>query len=566
MGKHAIVPPSRSQFKIAALAISMLLTACAGGPQSGPSAGTSNQAEHSEVLSEARLAAEAGELEYALDLLMPLAEKSEDPDLIRRSVQLAAAIEDWDRVTRAVARWREIEPGSSEALQFGVVAALRGGDLDRALELLRGGLIDSPDSREQQWDSVVTLLAMSPSIVDAGEMLEALLQDGAADRPGFADYQRSRLLWYFEEFERSFRLARRAWHDSGTLRDAVWAARLAEASGATDEAIDLWRAAIAIEPDSHEAQLGLAELLRETGHFDEALAVLQTMPPDPEILYNIGLMQMELDQPAQAGVTWQRLASTEPGRARARHAWLTGVLAELLQMNEAAVRWYEQVKGELEPRADLRRAMLISGMGRIDQARGLLESVRQTSGPELTEQAWLVEGQVLAEHGGHGPAMQVLSRALAEIPGSSALLYARAMAAVQADQLDLAEQDLRAIIQNDPENAEALNALGYTLSDRTDRQREAYRLIETALALAPDNPAVLDSMGWVLYRLGRAEEGLPYLRQAAEAEPHPEIVAHLIEVLYRTGREDEARARVLDSQEFLADRLYRETLERLGLE
>jgi Flp pilus assembly protein TadD len=86
------------------------------------------------------------------------------------------------------------------------------------------------------------------------------------------------------------------------------------------------------------------------------------------------------------------------------------------------------------------------------------------------------------------------------------------MAAVNEDQLALAEQDLRTIIQGDPENAVALNALGYTLSDTTDRQREALRLIETALALEPENPAILDSMGWVLYKLGRAEEGLPYLR------------------------------------------------------
>ena len=155
---------------------------------------------------------------------------------------------------------------------------------------------------------------------------------------------------------------------------------------------------------------------------------------------------------------------------------------------------------------------------------------------------------------------------MSEQPASTALLYGRAMAAVQVDQIDLAEQDLRAIIQRDNQNAIALNALGYTLSDRTDRQQEAYRLIERALALEPENPAILDSMGWVLFKLGQPEQALGYLQRAAEGDFHPEIVSHLIEVLWALGREEEARQWLERAEpEFFDDAVFSDMLDRTGL-
>ncbi|MFU8877596.1 MAG: tetratricopeptide repeat protein [Wenzhouxiangellaceae bacterium] len=518
-------------------------------------------------MTESRLAAEAGEYQYALELLMPVVERSEDPELTLRAAQLAAAVNDWETAARAAERWHEIDPDALDALQFAVIAALRGNDRERAVALLHDRLVGRPGAGDQRWNHAVTLLGLAPSILVAGQSLEDLLEKTGPHVPGFSDFQRSRLLWQFEEFDNGYQLAYRAWQDSGEVEHAIWAARLAEATGETEQAVEIWRAAVEIEPNRREARLGLAELLRETGHIEESLVVLEEMEGDLETLYNIALLRQELGQSARAGAAWQRLALLDPVHDPERHAWLTGVLAELLEMNDHALAWYQRVEGELAPRAALRSALLLARLDQLDEAREMLAGVRETGGPDLTEQAWLIEGQVLGEHDRHDEALRVLSRALTEMPGSDALLYARAMAAVQADELELAEQDLRTIIQNDPENAAALNALGYTLSDRTDRQREAYRLIETALALDPHNPAILDSMGWVLYRLGRAEEGLPYLERAARAEPHPEIVAHLIEVLIATGREDEARATVLASRDqFAGDPVYDETLQRLGLE
>jgi len=177
----------------------------------------------------------------------------------------------------------------------------------------------------------------------------------------------------------------------------------------------------------------------------------------------------------------------------------------------------------------------------------------------------LIETELLygAERGDQ--ALDLYNDALVEMPGSSALLYGRAMTAVRMDRIELAEQDLRTLIQRDPDNALALNALGYTLSDRTDRQREAYRLIERALALAPDNPAILDSMGWVLYKLDRPDQALPYLERAVDGDFNPEIVAHIIDVLWTLERFDEARDWIERGESaFPDDPVFRATVDRVA--
>jgi tetratricopeptide (TPR) repeat protein len=162
--------------------------------------------------------------------------------------------------------------------------------------------------------------------------------------------------------------------------------------------------------------------------------------------------------------------------------------------------------------------------------------------PDDAVTLFLIEGEMLRQHDADQQAMALYDRALAAQPDNPDLRYARAMVAVGLDRVELLESDLRHIIDQDPEHADALNALGYTLADRTDRLAEAKELIERALALKPDEPAIKDSMGWVLYRMGDPAAAEPYLRDALDSVFDPEIAAHLGEVLWALGRRDEARA------------------------
>lgn len=543
------------------LMIAALLTGCA--TTSGP-VDPDQSGDEAIIVADARAAAEAGEYRYAVDQLMQALETTSDPAVARQAAQLASAIDDWPAATIAAARWMSLEPESQQAVQFAAIAALRQQRVDRAVELLRSRLVG--EGNPMDWDSATALLATAGSGDTANAALERLIKQAEGFEPGFDDYLRSRLAWQLEQPQQAFELAREALRIRPDYQRASWAARLARSRAEPELALQYFRLAGEFDPADRVAAIAEVELLRELGRGEEALAVLGRLPQDAEILYTRGVVEHDLGRIAEAGATWQRMASLESGEAGARHAWLTGVLAEILEMGDEAIDWYSRVEGALKQRADLRRAILLAGRD-LPQARALLADVRRSPQPEITEQAWLIEGQILAESGNDQQALELLSEALTELPGSSALLYARAMAAVNQEQLALAEQDLRTIIQGDPENAVALNALGYTLSDRTDRQREALRLIETALALEPANPAILDSMGWVLFKLGRAEEGLPYLRDAAAAEPHPEIVAHLIEALWTLDLRNEANAWVARTRDEMAgNAVYAATLQRIGLD
>lgn len=148
---------------------------------------------------------------------------------------------------------------------------------------------------------------------------------------------------------------------------------------------------------------------------------------------------------------------------------------------------------------------------------------------------------MLAEARHFQDAMDVYDKALQKGYDED-LLYSRAMLAEKMDRLDVLEMDLRAILDKDPKNSQALNALGYTLADRTDRYDEAYDLIERALEISPNDFFVLDSMGWILYRLGRLDEAIEFLNKALSVKNDPEIAAHLGEVLWVKGDKEAAQA------------------------
>lgn len=560
--KPDIVLAYVKQCKLALVILAGLLIGCAAGSQSTDVA---RQSAAEQVIAEARAVAENGEYAHAVELLMEALATRPHPSLARQAARLASAVDDWTTVQEAAGVWLELAPGAIEARQIATIAAFRQGEVDRGVDLLAAGLDD--EQQPMEWNTAVALMAASGSEDVANSALERLIDRTRDLTPGYADYLRSRLAWQFGHRERAFELAEQALQAGPDQERALWAARLAQAGDRLERALAYYRQATAFDPEDPAAALAEVELLEELGRGEQALEVLDGLPADAEILYARGLLQHELGRLAAAGVTWQRLASLRPEQAGARHAWFTAVLAEILELNDESIEWYARVEGEMAARADLQRAALLAGRGDLEQARALLAGVRDEAAPELAEQAWLIEARILSDNARTEDAIALLSKALTQLPESVALLYARAMAAVGQDDLSLAEQDLRTIIQNDPDNAVALNALGYTLSDRTDRQREALRLIETALALEPENPAILDSMGWVLFKLGRAREGLPYLQRAAQAEPHPEIVAHLIEVLWTLDQRQEARELIAGTRvEMGSEDVYAATLERIGVD
>jgi Flp pilus assembly protein TadD len=173
------------------------------------------------------------------------------------------------------------------------------------------------------------------------------------------------------------------------------------------------------------------------------------------------------------------------------------------------------------------------------------------------------EAQLLREAKDYQESYVVLARALETQPDNVDLLYDSALAAEKLDKLDVTETNLRKLIQLKPDHAQAYNALGYTLADRTDRLKEAKEYIEKALKLSPEDPFILDSMGWVQFRMGNHKDGLDYLQRAYTQRPDPEIAAHLGEVLWVKGRPADAEKVWRDSaHDHPQNELLQETMKR----
>ena len=185
--------------------------------------------------------------------------------------------------------------------------------------------------------------------------------------------------------------------------------------------------------------------------------------------------------------------------------------------------------------------MVLAKQGDLAGARRYLEGIKSQNDPQRVQVA-LAQEQILREAKQYRAALEALNAAIKTVPDDKDLLYARALVAEKLDMFDVTELDLRAILKKDPKNVNALNALGYTLTDRTTRYQEALELLQQAMTLKPDDAFIMDSMGWLQYRLGNNAEAVKYLKHALEIRNDAEIAAHLGEVLWVMGNHREAES------------------------
>ncbi|MFW5816616.1 MAG: tetratricopeptide repeat protein [Wenzhouxiangella sp.] len=533
----------------------ILLTACGltpeaerveSGSNDETAASYTEEQWSDEVLFHLRAAQQAGggdEHREAIRRLLDVALEQQDLDLVRQAAGMAWRTRHWPGLIEATDVWLEQKPTSSDARRLGILARLNAGRAEQAVEAMRRWLAQAPGDADRLLQrDLVQILAATEAPEQAPQYLDAVIEAAGLDAGGVAAVSaRSRLFWEIGEPQQALKLARTAAELSEAREPLAWAAQLASAVEDHELALALYRRARAVAPQAWTLALAEAQALRNLDRLDDALEVLSELPDNPDVLYSRASYRFEAGQRGAAEDAWQQLASWAPVEDDNQHAFMVAWLAEFLELDEQAAAWYARVRsGPQADRAMIRRAALLAADDRLAEARELLRLARDTEHDDQRERAYLVEAELLSEHGQQDQALNLLSEALREAPNSIGLLYGRAMTAVATDQLELAEQDLRRIIRIDGENAMALNALGYTLTDRTSRHNEAYRLIRRALELAPDEPAILDSMGWVYFRLGRPESALPYLQRALAGDDNPEIAAHLAEVLWHLDQPERA--------------------------
>ena len=344
-------------------------------------------------------------------------------------------------------------------------------------------------------------------------------------------------------------------------------ARIAERSGSGQQSGAVLKRAVAANPRSDVLRIAYARWLVEAHDYEAAYAefkrLLQTNPDDSDMLFALGALATDLERWSEARKYWVRLLGLGERVDEARY-FLAKVEEESGNEDKALALYRGVQGGPLHMEAGIRVAELLARRGELATARRVIAEQRILY-PKHAVILYEIEADLVKDYGSAAEASAVYDAALAAFPDDPELLYARAMHAAEQQRLEASERDLRTILRQDPDHADALNALGYTLVEQSDRYHEAFELISRALELKPESAAVLDSMGWVQYRLGNLEAALDYLRRAAEKDGNSEIAAHLGEVLWVSGRREEALKVWRDALDRdPGDAYLRETMERLG--
>jgi tetratricopeptide (TPR) repeat protein len=332
-------------------------------------------------------------------------------------------------------------------------------------------------------------------------------------------------------------IIRPGWDDAALLK-----ARVLGATNDQARTIEFYQWYLKKNPDSTKVRMNYARYLVDQKRWVDARTqfklVLEHRAEDTDVLYALGLLSLQTEHFDEADVYFRRAIDINPANDQVRI--YLGQTAERRNRLDLAARWYKSVSNDkyiFEARTRL--GVVVAKQGDLAQGQKILRSINPANDQERVQLA-LAEEQMLREAKQYSSALKVLNRALKALPEHKDLLYARALVAEKLDDLNLHERDLRLLLKLDPKNAHALNALGYTLADRTNRHQEAYLLIKQALELRPDDPFILDSMGWVQYRLGNSSEAIRYLKRALDIRFDAEISAHLGEVLWVSGKQKQA--------------------------
>ena len=504
------------------------------------------------------IALQRGDAALAARAYLEVAQELKDVRLARRAAEIAYATRQRATAEAAATLWLELAPDAERPQQ--ILSALAGG---------------GPAAREGEGGA--------PAEADLKARLEKLLADQALSGAGVADafLQLNRAFSRQGDKAAVYAMIRDLAAPYASSPEAHFAVSLAALNAAgTDPAmvaIALERVdrALALKPDWERAALLKSEILAKRST-DEAVAYLsaflKTQPDSRPIRGALAQHYVEQKRLAEARTIFEALASEEPdvreyamgvailsyqlkdwpaaeaqftklaanGDDGTAQLYLAQIAEETKRYEVAITRYKAVTEGDRAWLAKLRVAAVLGKLNRIDEGRRWLADLPAVTIDQRI-QVRQAEASLLREAGDLAGAYAVLEQGLAEFPDAPDLLYDVAMLAEKLDRLDVAEARLKRLIELKPDDPQALNALGYTLVDRTARIEEGRALIEKALKLSPDDPFILDSMGWALFKLGRYDDAVVYLGRAYAGRPDAEIAAHLGEVLWVKGERERAK-------------------------
>ncbi|MGK5031240.1 tetratricopeptide repeat protein [Janthinobacterium sp. MDT1-19] len=507
-------------------------------------------------LTRAEMEFKSGQWQGPYVTMMVAAQQTRDPRLARRASEMALAAKQGGEALAAIRLWRELAPDSDEATQFFLGFVVLTDKIEEAEPIFAERLANAPaGARGVALFQMQQILSRSNDKLYAYSMVTRLVQP-------YLDMFEAHLVLAqgalsIGERERAIGEANKAL----TIKpnSELAALTLAQVTGEPEAANKVLATFLQKNPDAVEVRGAYARLLVEQKQLeparDQFLLLLKSAPDNVGALYALGIVALQLEDTKGAEQYFKRFLAVldkSPGDARDpfKALMILSQIAETRGDTAGAIAWLDKVDNSASAgyvEARLRRAQLIARGGNLDAARKALTEI-ETDDPASQAQVLLVDAQFLRDAGYVQSAYTVLENALLRFPDNPELLYDYALLAERLDKLELMEASLRRVMALAPDNQHAYNALGYSLAERGIRLQEAHALIEKALQMAPGDPFIMDSMGWVQFRMGNLAAAENALRRAYAVRSDPEIAVHLGEVLWQKGDKDEAQKLWRDAQ------------------
>lgn len=466
---------------------------------------------------------------------------SDNPEVAKTATRIAYSYEFNEDAIQSARRWAELDPDNDEAVLYVAQLYLRSGEIRNSRRNFQKLLEKGDEPVDEQLMRLVPVLAREDS-QNAYEVMRQLARP-YRNSP-FAHYAVAVLALDAGELDVAAERAQQAIEiDKDWVKPHLVYARSLLLRGEDEAAIDYASRLVGDDPDPDpEARLELAIMLVSAGRDDDALSqvnqILLEQPYRTDALRLMAIINFRLDRLDAAKADFEDLLESGNYRMDALH--YLGRIADRNGETDEAVRFYSQViSGSNAVLSQSRAAGILAANGEAEKALEYLNRFAEIN-PNFAVDMVRVKAQVLASIDRYDEALEQYDMAIAYRPDTEALVLGRAELLLRMERLDDAIAQYRAATKRWPKSAMSLNALGYTLADRTDRYDEAARLIRKALDLDPDSAAIIDSWGWVLYRQGRSEEALGYLEDAYERLHDPEVAAHIVEVLWHLERRDDA--------------------------
>ena len=491
----------------------------------------------------AEISGQRGHINVAVKQYLEAARLSRDPKVIERAARIAVYARDTASALEAAELWTEIQPDNIEANQVAAAMNLRLGNITEAHIYFEKVInLGEQKGTRNTFMLVTSLLGKESDKKAALDVMEQLVST-RQNNPD-ALYAYSQLALLVGELEKAKQSALKVIKLKPDWADAyILYSNTLYRQGKKAKALKELEFALTKVPGNIVLRDYYARRLVDEKRYEEAREqfkmVLDTAPGNTDAEYALALLSLQTNKLDEASQLFKGLVKS--GKRVHESSYYLGQIAEEQGKPEIAVQWYKVIgSGQYKIDAQVRMAMIEAKAGKIKLARERLHAIEVDS-IELEQKLLLAEGEILRESKMYQEAFDIYSEGLAKMPENINVLYARALTAEKIERLDVTFSDLEKIIKLDPANGQALNALGYTLVDRTDRIQEGMDYISKAYTMNPNDAAILDSMGWAHYRLGNYEEALKFLRMAFEQLKDAEIAAHLGEVLWVMGEQESAR-------------------------